>query len=165
MRIKGLIVLCIVALMAFSYTTPEETVYNLSQKITVGEVKNGHVKVLINEKAFLKAANDEMTLTPKHHVDALKILKNEAVPGGLYYIEMSSSKNSFKLVRALYNRNNKLVMDKEASDNDYLLHSYFVSCNGYGCSPALVYEDEQAYWICESSTENSSCERSVSIIN
>lgn len=164
MKIAAFLLLFSVSLLCGGFTTSAKKDYNLAKKITIAEIENGQIKILVDEKSFTDALNNSM-LTGNNTVSTLQVLKTEDVPGGLYYLQMAAKDSNFKIVRALYLKKDKLIMDKEREDKDYLMHSYFVSCNG-SCDPVISMHNNKPHWICGEDIEGTSnCERSVTLID
>ena len=151
MKTLGLFLLFAASLISGGNNTATTVDYDLTGKINIAKIEKGTIKVLVDEKSFIKAVNNSMLIgdTPVHTFKVLKGISIGEAEKEFSYMLLSSNEKNFNLVRALYNRNGKLVMDKGDYENNYLTYSCFVSCDGVDdCIPHMAYIDSKFTWGC-----------------
>ncbi|KAF2518945.1 hypothetical protein E0W68_06725 [Flavobacterium salilacus subsp. salilacus] len=152
MKTIGLFLLFAVSFITGGNNVPAAVDYDIAKKIDIAIIEKGNIKVLIDEKAFIEAVNNSSLVTKENRVHTFSVLKGISqgeAEKEFYYILLSSKEKNFNLVRVLYNRNGKLVMDQDDFEKEYYTYSYFVSCEGVdGCTPQMFYTDSQLMWSC-----------------
>lgn len=176
MKTLSLCMLVVVSFITGSHEQSTAVDYDLTKKVEIAEIKNGTIEISIDKERFIAAINKSM-LVDESPVHTLEVLKGTAIGNEekeFYYLALASKHKNFNLVRALYNRNGKLVMDKADLKSNYLTYSYFVSCEGVdGCQPTMFYEDEEFWWSCsdkkacltKEEAKRNPCTKATSIID
>lgn len=151
MKITAFLLLFSVSFLCGGFTTTEEVTYDLSKKITIAEIDNGNLEVLIDTKAFLNTVNKEIQGKDSqlHKIGIKKGTSLGDEQREFFYIIMSSGEKNIHVVRLLHSRNGKVFMKTASGLRGFTSYDFFIGCEGNeNCYPRMFYLDGKFTWSC-----------------